>query len=110
MTVENRATLEKSSKEQKISGVWSSNKSRSKIFRLLRQDQSDQVKEWREKKGKRLVAALMKHIKDECKSEMKKKRGDNKESDEVKSRADFAAGKEFSCGAHNKKQHLRGHT
>lgn len=82
-TVENRATLEKS-KERNISGVKSSDKKEKadkggklpkgfklenkwyppKIFRLLSQEQKDQLKEWGEKKGKRSVAARKKQIKD----------------------------------------------
>lgn len=122
-TVENRATLEKS-KERNISGVKSSDKSDKKtkgdklpkgfklenkwypprIFRLLSQEQKDQLKEWSEKKGKRSVAALKKQIKDELKNEMKKKGGEEKDSDEAESSADDAAGKEFGRGAHKKKQ------
>ena len=122
-TVENRATLEKS-KERNISGVKSGEKSEKKakgdklpkgfklenkwyppkIFRLLSQDQKDQLKEWSEKKGKRSVAALKKQIKDELKSEMKKKGGEDKDSDEAESSADDAAGKESGRGAHKKKQ------
>ncbi|KAI2502128.1 hypothetical protein MHU86_12358 [Fragilaria crotonensis] len=121
-TVKNRATLEKS-KERNISGVKSSNKSDKKtkgdklpkgfklenkwypprIFRLLSQDQKDQLKEW-SKKGKRSVTALKKQIKDELKNEMKKKGGDKKDSDEAESSADDAARKEFGRGAHKKKQ------
>ena len=121
--VKNRATLEKS-KERNISGVKSGEKSEKKakgdklpkgfklenkwyqpkIFRLLSQDQKDQLKEWSEKKGKRSVAALKKQIKDELKSEMKKKGGEDKDSDEAESSADDAAGKEFGRGAHKKKQ------
>ncbi len=119
-TVENRATLEKS-KERNISGVKSSgDKSEKKgklpkgfklenkwypprIFRLLSQEQKDQLREWNEKKGKRSVAALTKQIKDEVKNEMKKK--SDKDSDaEDESSADDAAGKEFGRGAHKKKQ------
>ena len=122
-TVENRATLEKS-KERNISGVKSGGDKADKkvkggklpkgfklenkwyppaIFRLLSQEQKNQLKEWSEKKGKRSVAALKKQIKDELKSEMKKKGGD-KDSDDDESSADDAAGKEFGRGAHKKKQ------
>jgi hypothetical protein len=122
-TVENRATLEKS-KERNISGVRSSDKSEKKakgdklpkgfklenkwyppkIVRLLSQDQRDQLKEWSEKKGERSMAALKKQIKEELKSEMKKKGGDDKESDKAESNTDDAAGKEFGRGAHKKKR------
>ena len=123
-TVENRATLERS-KERNISGVKSGEVKSDKkgkgeklpkgfklenkwypprIFRLLSQEQKDQLKEWSEKKGKRSVAALKKQIKDELKSEMKKKGGNDKESDGEESSADDAAGKEFGRGAHKKKQ------
>ena len=123
-TVENRATLEKS-KERNVSGVKTSDGKTDKkgkgdklpkgfklenkwyppkIFRLLSQEQKDQLKEWNEKKGKRSVAALMKQIKDELKSELKKKGGDEKHSDDAESSADEAAGKEFGRGAHKKKQ------
>ncbi|KAI2511717.1 hypothetical protein MHU86_2783 [Fragilaria crotonensis] len=90
-TVENRATLERS-KERNISGVKSGEKTDKtakagklpkgfklenkyyppKIFRLLSQEQKDQLKEWGDKKGKRSVAALKKQIKEELKNEMKK--------------------------------------
>jgi hypothetical protein len=123
-TVENRATLEKS-KERNISGVKSGDKSDNKkvkggklpkgfklenkwypptIFRLLSQDQKDQLKEWSDKKGKRSVAAMKKQIKDELKNELKKKGGDDKDSNDEESSADDAAGKEFGRGAHKKKQ------
>ncbi len=123
-TVKNRATLEKS-KERNISGVKSGEVKSDrkgkgeklpkgfklenkwyppKIFRLLSQEQKDQLKEWNEKKGKRSVAALKKQIKDELKSEMKNKGGNEKESDGEQSSADDAAGKEFGRGAHKKKQ------
>ena len=121
-TVENRATLEKS-KERNISGVKSSgDKSEKKdkgklpkgfklenkwypprIFRLLSQEQKDQLREWSEKKGKRSVAALKKQIKDELKSEMKRKNEKESDADEDSS-ADDAAGKEFGRGAYKKKQ------
>ncbi|KAI2494623.1 hypothetical protein MHU86_19901 [Fragilaria crotonensis] len=122
-TVENRATLEKS-KERNISGLKSSDKTDKKtkggklpkgfklenkwyppsIFRHLTEEQRDQLKEWNEKKGKRSVAALKKQIKEELKSEMKKKSADEKDSDDGESSADEAAGKEFGRGAHKKKQ------
>ncbi len=54
------------------------------------------------------MAALKKKIKDELKSEMKKKGGDNKGSDEVKLSADYAAGKEFGRSAHKKKRRKSG--
>ena len=124
-TVENRATLEKS-KDRNISGVRSTGDKPGggkkdtgklpknfklenkyyppRIYRLLSQEQKDQLKEWSEKKGKRSVAALKKQIKDELKSEMKKK-GDTKEEDSAnESSADDAAGKEFGRAAHKKKQ------
>jgi hypothetical protein len=124
-TVENRATLEKS-KDRNISGVRSAGDKTGggkkdtgklpknfklenkyyppRIYRLLSQEQKDQLKEWSEKKGKRSVAALKKQIKDELKSEMKKK-GDTKEEDSAnESSADDAAGKEFGRAAHKKKQ------
>ena len=123
-TVENRATLERS-KERNISGVKSSDKSNKtrkgggklpkgfklenkwyppKIFRLLSQEQKDQLKEWGEKKGKRSVAALKKQIKDELKNEMKSGGGNDKEEEGDDSSANEAAGKEFGRGAHKKKQ------
>jgi hypothetical protein len=122
-TVENRATLERS-KERNISGVKSGDKSDKvekggklpkgfklenkwyppKIFRLLSQEQKNQLKEWGEKKGKRTVAALKKQIKDELKSEMKGKGKDDDDEDDNNSSADEAAGKEFGRGAHKKKQ------
>jgi hypothetical protein len=74
------------------------------IFRLLSQDQKDQLKEWSDKKGKRSVAAMKKQIKDELKNELKKKGGDDKDSNDEESSADDAAGKEFGRGAHKKKQ------
>ena len=124
-TVENRATLEKS-KDRNISGVKSTGDKSSgakkdkgklpknfrlenkyyppRIYRLLSQEQKDQLKEWGEKKGKRsVVAALKKQIKDELKSEMKKG-GDTKEDSADESSADDAAGKEFGRAAHKKKQ------
>ena len=124
-TVANRATLEKS-KDRNISGVRSTGDKPGggkkdtgklpknfklenkyyppRIYRLLSQEQKDQLKEWSEKKGKRSVAALKKQIKDELKSEMKKK-GDTKEEDSAnESSADDAAGKEFGRAAHKKKQ------
>ncbi|KAI2494735.1 hypothetical protein MHU86_19772 [Fragilaria crotonensis] len=126
-TVENRATLERS-KERNISGVKSGEKTDKtakagklpkgfklenkyyppKIFRLLSQEQRDQLKEWGDKKGKRSVAALKKQIKEELKNEMKKlaKGNDNDGDDEHESSADEAAGKEFGRGAHKKKQKL----
>ncbi|KAI2491289.1 hypothetical protein MHU86_23271 [Fragilaria crotonensis] len=75
-----------------------------KIFRLLSQEQKNQLKEWGEKKGKRTVAALKKQIKDELKSEMKGKGKDDDDEDDNESSADEAAGKEFGRGAHKKKQ------
>ncbi|KAI2491253.1 hypothetical protein MHU86_23305 [Fragilaria crotonensis] len=68
-----------------------------KIFRLLSQEQKDQLKEWGDKKGKRSVAALKKQIKEELKNEMKKlaKGNDNDGDDDHESSADEAAGKEF---------------
>ncbi|KAI2496079.1 hypothetical protein MHU86_18451 [Fragilaria crotonensis] len=126
-TVENRATLERS-KERNISGVKSGEKTDKtakagklpkgfklenkyyppKIFRLLSQEQKDQLKEWGDKKGKRSVAALKKQIKEELKNEMKKlaKGNDNDGDDDHESSADEAAGKEFGRGAHKKKQKL----
>jgi hypothetical protein len=121
-TVENRATLEKS-KERNISGVKSGadrsdKKGKGKlpkgfklenkwypprIFRLLSQEQQDQLREWNEKKGKRSVAALKKELKKELKTEMKKK-SEKGSDDEDDSSADDAAGKEFGRGAHKKKQ------
>ncbi|KAI2499230.1 hypothetical protein MHU86_15271 [Fragilaria crotonensis] len=74
------------------------------IFRLLSQEQKDQLKEWSDKKGKRSVAAMKKQIKDELKNEMKTKGGDDKDSNDEESSADDAAGKEFGRGAHKKKQ------
>ncbi len=48
---------------------------------------------------------LKKQIKDELKSKMRQKGGDNKDSDEAdESSADKAAGPEFGRGAHKKKQ------
>jgi hypothetical protein len=124
-TVENRATLERS-KERNISGVKSGEKTDKtakagklpkgfklenkyyppKIFRLLSQEQKDQLKEWGDKKGKRSVAALKKQIKDELKNEMKKlaKGNNDDDDDDHESSADEAAGKEFGRGAHKKKQ------
>ena len=121
--MENRATLEKS-KERNISGEKSgadeSNKKKGekgklpkglklekkryspRIFRLLSQEQQDQLREWNEKKGKRKVATLKKQIKEELKSEMKRK-GHDKESEEDESSVDDAAGKEFGRGAHKKR-------
>jgi hypothetical protein len=73
------------------------------IFRLLGQEQQDQLREWNEKKGKRSVAALKKELKKELKTEMKRKseKGSNDEDD---SSADDVAGKEFVRGAYKKKQ------
>jgi hypothetical protein len=123
-TVENKATLEKS-KERNISGVKSGEKSEKaerrgklpkrfklenkwyppKIFRLLSQEQRNQLKEWGEKKGKRSVAALKEQIKEELKSEMKSGTQNDNEDNGDESSADDAAGKEFGRGAHkNKKQ------
>jgi hypothetical protein len=123
-TVENRATLERS-KERNILGVRSGEKTDktakagklpkgfklenkyypSKIFRLLSQEQRDQLKEWGEKKGKRSVAALKKQIKDELKNEMKSgSKGKDDDEDVNESSADEAAGKEFGRGAHKKRQ------
>ena len=125
-TVENRATLERS-KERNISGVRSGEKTDKtskagklpkgfklenkyyppKIFRLLSQEQRDQLKEWGEKKGKRSVAALKKQIKDELKNEMKSgSKGKDDDENDNKSSADEAAGKEFGCGAHKKRQKI----
>ena len=120
----NSATLEKS-KDRNISGVKSAGDKSSgakkdkgklpknfklenkyyppRIYRLLSQDQKDQLKEWGEKKGKRSVASLKKQIKDELKSEMRK--GDSTKDDSAEeSSADDAAGKEFGRTAHKKKQ------
>ena len=122
-TVENRATLDKS-KERNISGVKSNEKSEKgekggklpkgfklenkwyppKIFKLLSQEQRNQLKEWGAKKGKRSVAALKKQIKDELKSEMKAGKGEENDDDGDESSADDAAGREFGRGAHKKKQ------
>ena len=99
-TAENCATLEKS-KDRNISGIKSTGdksggarKDKGKlpknfklenkyypprIYRLLSQDQKDQLKEWGAKKRKRLVAALKKQIKNALKSEMKK--GDSTKED-----------------------------
>ena len=74
-----------------------------RIFRLLSQEQQDQLREWNEKKGKRSVAALKKELKKELKTEMKKK-SEKGSDDEDDSSADDAAGKEFGRGAHKKKQ------
>ena len=125
-TVENRATLEKS-KERNISGVKNGgdksekpNKKASgklpkgfklenkwyppKIFRLLSEEQKEQLREWNEKKGKRSVAAIKKQLKAELKSEMKKKSGKGSDDEEDESSANGAAGKEFGRGAHKKKK------
>ena len=75
-----------------------------RIYRLLSQEQKDQLKEWSEKKGKRSVAALKKQIQDKLKSEMKKKGDTNDEDSANESSADDAAGKEFGRAAHKKKQ------
>ena len=126
-TVENRTTLERS-KERNISCVKSGEKTDKtakagklpkgfklenkyyppKIFRLLSQEQKDQLKEWGVKKCKRSVAALKKQIKEELKNEMKKlaKGNNNDGNDDHESSADEAAGKEFGRGAHKKKQKL----
>lgn len=123
-TVENRATLEKS-KERNISGLKSSTDKSDKkkgdkgklpkgfklenkwypprIFRLLTQEQQEQLREWNEKKGKRKVATLKKQIKDELKSEMKRKGNDKESEEDDDSSVDDAAGKEFGRGAHKKK-------
>ena len=122
--MENRATLEKS-KERNISGEKSgadeSNKKKGekgkrpkglklekkryspRIFRLLSQEQQDQLREWNEKKGKRKVATLKKQIKEELKSEMKRKGHDKESEEEDESSVDDAAGKEFGRGAHKKR-------
>ena len=65
-----------------------------KIFKLLSQEQQNQLKEWREKKGKRSVVALKKQIKEELKRKMKSGTGNDKEDDGDESRADDAARKE----------------
>ena len=70
----------------------------------MSQDQRDQLKEWSEKKGERSMAALKKQIKEELKSEMKKKGGDDMDSDKSESSADDAVGKEFGRGeAHTRR-------
>ena len=75
-----------------------------KIFRLLSEEQKDQLREWNAKKGKRSVAAMKKQLKAELKSEMKKKSGTGSDDEEDESSADDAAGKEFGRGAHKKKK------
>ncbi|KAI2489134.1 hypothetical protein MHU86_25463 [Fragilaria crotonensis] len=123
-TVENRATLERS-KERNISGVKSGEKTDKtakagklpkgfklenkyyppKIFRLLSQEQKDQLKEWGDKKGKRSVAALKKQIKEvEERDEETGKGNDNDGDDDHESSADEAAGKEFGRGAQKKQK------
>jgi hypothetical protein len=75
-----------------------------KIFRLLSEEQKEQLREWNEKKRKRSVAAIKKQLKAELKSEMKKKSGKGSDDEEDESSADDAAGKEFGRGAHKKKK------
>ena len=75
-----------------------------KIYRLLSQEQKEQLREWGVKKGKRSVSALKKQIKEELKSEMGlgKAKGEDDKGDE--SSADEAAGMEFGRGAHEKQK------
>ncbi|KAI2499338.1 hypothetical protein MHU86_15182 [Fragilaria crotonensis] len=124
-TVENRATLERS--ERNISGVKSGEKTDKtakagklpkgfklenkyyppKIFRLLSQEQKDQLKEWGDKKGKRSVAALKKQIKEELKNEMKKlARETTMMAMMTMSQAQMKRPGRNSVAAHKKKQKL----
>ncbi len=128
-TVENQATLEKS-KERNISGLKSSGDKPDqkgkggklpknfklenkwyppKIYHLLSQEQQEQLRIWskdkdsKKAKGKRLVVALEKQIKEALKEVDKKKdRAESEEEDD--SSGDDAAGKEFGRGAHTKKK------
>ncbi|KAI2511684.1 hypothetical protein MHU86_2750 [Fragilaria crotonensis] len=125
-TVENRATLERS-KERNISGVKSGEKTDKtakagklpkgfklenkyyppKIFRLLSQEQKDQLKEWGQERQE--IRGRFKETNQggvEERDEETGKGNDNDGDDDHESSADEAAGKEFGRGAHKKKQKL----